>query len=297
MNKTDFQWKTYWELARPADYVKNVFVLAPLFFAGDFFEGGKCLPAAVALIVFCLLASGGYALNDVLDAQQDRLHPAKQGRPVASGRLGAGSALTAAFLWITAGMAISVTVSRAFMMAGAAYLILQILYSVFMKHWPVVDVLAISAGFILRLLAGGIAVQVYVSIWLIACTSLLALFLAIGKRRCELTIMSHPVDHRRTFHYYTPEVLDLSLLVTGICTISSYATYTYFSRTGASCTDVGLILTIPPAAAGLYRFSSLFRHDCHYRGIMQIIMQDKVLQILLAAWVCMYFAVLYLFHV
>jgi len=294
MNKEAFRWKTYWELARPADYGKNFFVLAPLFFAGDFFDAGKCIPAALAVLAFCLLASGSYAINDVLDAKQDRLHPAKQDRPVASGRIGSGCAITAACIWIGSGTAISAALSQAFLLAGVAYLVLQLPYSFILKHWPVCDVLAISAGFIVRLLAGGIAVQVHVSAWLILCTGLLALFLAIGKRRCELTVVQKPVLHRRVFQYYSPGILDASLIVTGISTLCAYTAYIFFSGPGADSPNTWLIFTIPLVAAGLCRFSTIFRHDCHYRGIMEIILQDTLIKTLLAAWICFYFAVLYL---
>ncbi|MGW8161334.1 MAG: UbiA prenyltransferase family protein [Desulfobulbales bacterium] len=293
MNKELFRVKTYWELARPADYGKNFFVLAPLFFAGDLFGVGKCMSAALAVLVFCLLASGSYAINDILDARQDRLHPAKQGRPVASGRIDPGCALAAACIWIGAGTAISAAISQAFLLACVAYLVLQLLYSLILKHWPVCDVLAISAGFIVRLIAGGIAVQVYVPSWLILCTGLLALFLAIGKRRCELTVLQHPVMHRRIFQYYSPGVLDRSLIVTGLSTLSSYVAYICFSGTGANSPKIRLIFTIPLVAAWLYRFYAIFRHDCHYRGIMEIILQDTPIKTILALWGCMYFAVLY----
>lgn len=294
MNKKVFQWKTYWELARPADYVKNFFVLAPLFFAGDFFDAGKFIPAALALFVFCLLASGSYAINDVFDAKQDRRHPAKQGRPVASCRIGPGFALTAACIWIGVGTAISAAISQAFLLVGMAYLLLQFLYSALIKHWPLCDVLAISAGFILRLIAGGIAVQVCVSTWLIICTGLLTLFLAIGKRRCELTVVKNPIIHRKIFQYYNPKLLDKGLIVTGIFTISSYAAYICFSGTRANNLNIWLISTIPLVVAGLFRLSTIFRHDCHYRGIMEIIVKDTIIKTILAAWICIYFAVLYL---
>lgn len=294
MNKKVFRWKAYWELARPADCAKNFFVLAPLFFAGDFFDVGKLVPAVAALVVFCLLASGSYAINDVLDAGRDLRHPAKQGRPVASGRIAPGFAVTAACIWIGAGTAISAAISHAFLLAGVAYLLLQLLYSTLLKHWPLFDVLAISAGFIVRLIAGGIAVQISVSSWLIICTGLLALFLALGKRRGELTVMNNPVAHRGTFQYYSPELLDTSLIVTGISTISSYVAYIYFSGTGADNLNIRLIFTIPLVAAGLFRISTIFRHDCRYRGIMEIIVQDTLIKTILAAWGGIYFIVLYL---
>jgi len=293
MNKKGFHWKTYWELARPAEYVKNLFVLAPLFFAGDFFDVEKRILAVAALFVFCLLASGGYAINDVLDAELDRRHPAKQRRPVASSRIEPGFALAAACLWMGVGIGISAVISQSFLLAGGTYLFLQLLYSVLLKHLPLCDVLAISAGFILRLIAGGLAVQVYVSTWLIICTGLLTLFLAIGKRRCELTVLKNPITHRKVFQYYSPKMLDNSLIVIGILTMGSYVAYLCFSGLGVKSFNTELILTIPLVAAGLYRFFTIFRHDCHYRGIVEILFQDTIIKIILVTWVGMYFAVLY----
>lgn len=294
MNNKVFQWKTYWELARPDEYLKNFLVLAPLFFAGDFLVVEKLIPATVAFLVFCLLASGSYAINDVFDAKSDRHHPVKQGRPVASGRISPGFALTAACLWIGVGIAISAAVSQVFLLAGGAYLVLQLLYSVMLKHWPLCDILAISAGFILRLIAGGLAVQVYVSIWLIICTGLLTLFLAIGKRRCELTVLKNPITHRKVFQYYNHTLLDNGLILTGVLAMGSYMVCLCFSGLGVESFNSGVIFTIPLVAAGLCRFSTIFRHDCLCRGIVEIIFQDTIIKTIVAAWVCIYFAVLYL---
>lgn len=282
------------DLARPADYVKNCFVLAPLFFAGDFWHAEKLEPAMVAFCVFCLLVSGCYAINDVLDAQADRRHPLKKGRPVASGRIGPGLALTAACLWIGIGIAISAAISLDFMMVGGAYLVLQLFYSLIFKHWPICDVLAISLGFILRVIAGGLAVQVYVSTWLIVCTGLLTIFLAIGKRRCEFTVLKIPTEHRKVFQFYSPGMMDMGLIIIGMHVLATYVAYLCFSETGPKGPPPGLLLTIPLVAVGLYRLFTIFRRNCRFRGIVEIIIQDTIIKILLAVWVCLFYTALYL---
>ncbi len=294
MNKIGLQWKAYWELARPADYVKNVFVVAPLFFAGGFFEVEKLWQGLVALFVFCLLASGSYAVNDVVDAQSDRQHPSKKRRPVASGRLQPGAALMAACLWVCLGLFLSTVISVKFLFIGLAYLLLQLLYSLLIKHWPICDVIAISVGFILRVIGGGIAVEVSVSIWLIICTGLLTLFLGIGKRRCELTVLKNPMTHRRVFSFYTPRILDRSLVVVGFITFGSYVLYLFFSETGARSYPMGLLFTLPLVAAGFYRLAIIFFHNCDVRGIVEILIEDTIIKLILAAWVCVFIAILYL---
>jgi 4-hydroxybenzoate polyprenyltransferase len=294
MNKKGLQWKVYWELARPADYLKNFFVLAPLFFAGDFFNAEKLQQGMLAFLVFCLLASGSYAINDVLDAESDRRHLLKKRRPVASGRLKPDVAITAACLWVGLGFVFSAVISLNFLMIGVTYLVLQLFYSFILKHWPICDVVAISSGFILRVIAGGLAVEVYVSIWLIICTGLLTLFLGIGKRRCELTALKDPIAHRRVFKYYTPGMLNRCLIVTGVLTLGSYVSYLFSSETVTKSYHAGLLLTLPLVAVGFYHIFMIFRQNSHLRGIVEILTQDTIIKLILTSWVCIFFIVLYL---
>ncbi|MEE4242553.1 MAG: UbiA prenyltransferase family protein [Desulfopila sp.] len=293
MNKS-YQWKLYWELARPADYIKNLFVLAPLFFAGEVLIIEKLRLGGVAIIVFCLLSSSCYAINDVLDAQSDRNHPLKKTRPVASGRLKPGFALTAACVWAGIGFAFSLSISLQFLLIGVSYFLLQLLYSFFLKHWPICDVASISMGFILRVIAGGCAVELFVSTWLIGCTGLLTLFLGIGKRLCELTILENPMAHRRVFRYYTPYILEKSLGIIGFLTLASYVSYLIFSENGAMGYHLGLFSTLPLVAAGFYRIFTIFRYDCHGEGIVEIVVRDTFIQRILTAWVCIFFVILYI---
>ena len=181
---------------RPRQWVKNLFVFGGLVF------GQKLLTPAVwtagaAFLIFCGLSGAVYLLNDVADRRQDRLHPDKRHRPVAAGRLSVPAAVVAAVVLIAAGLIASVWLSPRFALAAVAYVVLLSAYSAWLKHLVIVDVLVVAIGFVLRAVAGALAVQVAISGWLLICTILLALFLALGKRRHEvLTLEAEATRHR-----------------------------------------------------------------------------------------------------
>src|SRR5262245_28883632 len=222
-----------WRLAgvvktmRPHQWVKNVFVLAPVVFAKEIFSVFLLTRAAAAFAVFCLLAGAVYALNDVLDRKADRVHPIKQFRPIASGQVPVGWAkvLTVALVVVALGWAASL--SLPFAAIAALYFVLNVAYSFWLKHVAYVDVACIAAGFVLRVVGGGLATRIDVSWYLIICTALLAFFLGIGKRRHELTSAeSNAAAQRAALESYTKSGLDLALAVTGIATVITYAAYT-----------------------------------------------------------------------
>jgi 4-hydroxybenzoate polyprenyltransferase len=220
-------------LIRPQQWIKNCFVLAPLLFSGKALESTAQLRSILAFLVFCGLASSVYIFNDVIDRAADRAHPVKRARPIASGEVGVGPALVVAALALAASVTSAFLVSPALGGIAVSYLALNVLYSVWLKHVVIVDVFAVSAFFILRLLAGAAAVDVRPSVWLILCGGLLSLYLGFAKRRHELVLLGVPSagDHRAVLAQYSTQFLDQLSVVLLSVTIVSYIMYTLESDT------------------------------------------------------------------
>lgn len=219
-------------LLRPQQWVKNFFVLAPLLFSGKALDGGAQRAALTAFVAFCLLASSVYIVNDVIDREQDRAHPTKRLRPIAAGTIAPVTALLLALVTLVASLAAAWTLGRGVVGCAIAYLALNLAYSVWIKHVVILDVFAISAFFILRLLAGSAAVQVSPSVWLVLCGGLLALYLGFAKRRHELVLLGNgSSDHRAVLGQYSTAFLDQLSVVLLAVTIVSYIMYTLESDT------------------------------------------------------------------
>ncbi|HUB09622.1 MAG TPA: decaprenyl-phosphate phosphoribosyltransferase, partial [Myxococcales bacterium] len=241
--------------ARPRQWVKNGALLAPLIFSrrvGFLDSMGR---AAVAVGLFCAIVSAVYLFNDILDRDRDRAHPEKRFRPIAAGELSIGVAGGAAAVLAVGGLAGSVALSLPFGGAAAAYLLLQLGYSLFLKHLVLIDVFAIAAGFVLRVVAGGLAIAVPLSNWLYLCTLLLALFLALAKRRAELATLEGEAEaHRKNLALYSVPLLDQLIGVVSACTILAYSLYTLAPETVQKFGTDGLKFTIPCVIFGLFRY-------------------------------------------
>jgi len=250
---------------RPRQWVKNLFVLAPLLFAGEFGKQGVVLRACAAFAIFCLLASGVYLVNDVVDGEADRLHPKKRMRPVAAGDVSVPAALAlaavlvvGAFAWARFGLD-----SRRVSLVCGVYLVVQLLYSLWLKRVVIVDVMCIASGFVLRLLAGGTAAWVSQSAWILVCTIFLSLFLALCKRRHEVvSLRDAAAAHRAILADYPPALLDQLISAATACILVSYALYTVDPRTAEAhgLTPKGgpsnpiLAVTLPFVIFGIFRY-------------------------------------------
>jgi 4-hydroxybenzoate polyprenyltransferase len=244
---------------RPHQWTKNLLVFAALVF-GSFKL--RTLPqdeivlrvaaSLAAFAIFCAASSACYLLNDVLDAERDRTHPLKRHRPVASGALPARVALLFAALLGLAAAAGGLALGLWFGAVVGAYLVLQLAYSLVLKHEVILDVLSISAGFVLRAYAGAVAVRVEFSPWLMICAGLLALFLALAKRRHELLEVEGAASHRRSLADYTAQMLDQMIAVVTASTLMAYALYTIQSETGQKFGK--LKYTIPFVIYGIFRY-------------------------------------------
>ena len=212
---------------RPHQWVKNVFVLAPLVFATKFFDFTLLINAGIAFFSFCLLAGAVYTINDLADVEADRLHPVKRYRPIASGRVPENGARIFAYLLVVVSLGAGYVVSPWFALTAAAYFGLNVAYTMKLKHVAYVDVSCIAAGFVLRVLGGGFATRISVSLYLFVCTALLALFLGFGKRRHELTTATARAGKQRVaLEGYSKRGLDAALGVTSVATVTTYLVYT-----------------------------------------------------------------------
>lgn len=270
-------------LMRPRQWPKNLVVLAALVFTGRFTSAPDLLKAAEAFVSFLLLSASVYSLNDVLDAAQDRLHPEKCRRPVASGALSPAMALAFGALVACLGLAIGAGLGLGFVAVGLAYLALQVLYSVWGKHQVILDVLLLSAGFILRAAAGGLALGVQVSAWLLLCATLLALFISLAKRRQELvTLKDGAQAHRAALQEYSPALLDQLIAVAASGTVVAYALYTFSNHTRGG--QPVMMLTLPFVLYGVFRYLYLL----HRRGMggrpEEVLLTDRAMLIDVALW-------------
>ena len=239
---------------RPRQWVKNLFVFAGLVFSQKLFTP-SVWPALGAFAVFCALSGSVYLLNDAADREKDRLHPDKKWRPIASGRLPAGTAVMAAAVLVVAALAGSLVLSRPLAVVALAYAVLLGAYSVWLKHVVIVDVIVVAIGFVLRAVAGAVAIDVGISGWLLICTVLMALFLALGKRRHEyLTLGEAAVRHRPILAEYSAGLLDQMIAVVTASTVTAYALYTMSPETVAKFETHLLPVTLPFVLYGIFRY-------------------------------------------
>jgi 4-hydroxybenzoate polyprenyltransferase len=270
---------------RPHQWTKNLIVFAALAFSKHLFDRGPFLRAAVAFAVFCGLSSVIYLINDVADLERDRLHPRKRLRPIASGALSARTALVIAAFLAASGLIVAVLLSPAFAICASAYLALNILYSLKLKEVVILDVLAISIGFVLRAVAGGVAIEVAISDWLLICTILLALFLALAKRRHELTSLEGAAaDHRRILAEYSPHLLDQMISVVTASCVTAYAFYTTAEETRAKFQTDRLAWTLPFVLYGIFRYLYLVHRKDQGGSPSEILLTDKPLLADVVLW-------------
>lgn len=248
--------------ARPHQWIKNVFVLAPVVFAKDLFVASLVLRAAGAFLVFCVLAGAVYTMNDIADAKADRAHPVKRYRPIASGLISRNQAVLFAVTLVALGLGGAAFLPLPFFLTAAGYFLMNIAYSFGLKRVPYLDVGIIAAGFVLRVMAGGYGTQINVSGYLFACTALLALFLGFGKRRHELSAaeVGSKRKQRKVLDAYSARGLDIALAVTALATIFTYLAYTLNPTTQAFFHSTRLWMTSIFVILGVLRFIYLVRN-------------------------------------
>lgn len=269
----------YFQLLRPAQWVKNIFVFAGLLFSLKLSDPAAVADAVLAFVCFCMVASACYIINDIIDREQDLLHPTKKNRPIARGAVTPGSAVGLCLaLLIAAGAASGLVLPVGFSLILGTYFALILAYSFVLKRRMILDVLTISIGFVLRAWGGAAAIDAPVSQWLIVCTFTLCLFLGFGKRRCELAVIANSDDaiqHRPTLERYTRELLNHLLSISAGLAIVTFMLYTMEpSNPPAPFPKWMLIYTTPLVIYGVFRYAMLIESG-EVTGPTDIIINDR----------------------
>ena len=274
-----------WLALRPAQWTKNLLVFAPLLFGRRLFDGPSVGRAVAAFLVFCALSGAVYLLNDVVDRDRDRRHPLKSRRPIASGQLSVTAALCAAAALAAAALGAAFLVSAPLAAVAAGYVALLAAYSGALKNIVIIDVLTIAVGFVLRAVAGAVAIDVEISHWLLICTILLALFIALAKRRHELVLLAGDAPgHREILGEYSPQLLDQMIAVVTASTLISYAFYTVSPETELKFGTPWLGLTIPFPLYGIFRYLYLVHQRDGGGSPADLLLTDRPLLGCVALW-------------
>jgi 4-hydroxybenzoate polyprenyltransferase len=273
--------------------VKNLFVFSGLVFSHRLFTA-SVWPALSAFAIFCALSGAIYLFNDVADREKDRLHPRKRERPVASGLLPVPAALVSAVALILGGLLAALALSPQFAVAALAYVVLLSVYSVALKHVVIVDVLTVAVGFVLRAVGGALAIHVEISGWLLICTILSALFLALGKRRYEyLTLDADAARHRPVLGEYSAELLDQMIAVVTASTVTAYALYTMSPETVAKFHTQLLPATLPFVLYGIFRYLYLLYRRQLGGTPSELFLNDRALLVNTIGWILAVVLIIY----
>ncbi|MFB3855403.1 MAG: decaprenyl-phosphate phosphoribosyltransferase [Vicinamibacterales bacterium] len=279
---------------RPDQWTKNVIVFAGLLFGRQLFHPEAVQAALAAFAIFCALSGVVYLLNDVADREGDRRHPLKSQRPIAAGEVGVTLALAAAVILAATGMAAAYALRPLFAVVALSYVLLLGAYSKWLKHLVIVDVLTIASGFVLRAVAGAVAVGVPISDWLLVCTILLALFLALSKRRHELVLLAdNATGHRRILGEYSPYLLDQMIGVVTASTLIAYTFYTISPETQQKFGTSLLGLTVPFPLYGIFRYLYLVHKREGGGSPTTMLLNDRPLLACVALWVAAVVLVVY----
>jgi 4-hydroxybenzoate polyprenyltransferase len=271
---------------RPQQWIKNFFIFAPLIFSQNVFNRPLLLKTIMAFVTFCLVSSAHYIFNDLRDLEEDRRHPVKSKRPLASGRLKKGPAVVALLVIGAAGLALAAAIDVPFLLIAAGYLVLQTVYSMWLKHVVILDVFVVAAGFLIRVVAGGLAIKVEISSWLLICTTLLALFLAMGKRRYELVLLDKDAaSHRPILREYNTYLLDQMISVVTASTLVAYCLYTISAETVTKFGTRNLIFTVPFVLYGIFRYLYLIHQKAEGGTPEALIIRDKPLLLDIFLWI------------
>jgi 4-hydroxybenzoate polyprenyltransferase len=279
---------------RPGQWPKNLFLFAGLIFGQQLFSLLELERAGAAFVVFCALSGAVYLVNDVVDRETDRRHPLKAKRPIASGALSPAVAVFAAVTLTAAAFAVAFWLGISFGVVSVAYVVLHTLYSFRLKHVVIMDVLTIAIGFVLRVVAGAVVVAVPISQWLLVCTVLLALFLALSKRRHELVLLADgAIEHRPILGEYSPYLLDQMISVVTASTLIAYIFYTINPETVQKFHTELLGLTIPFPLYGIFRYLYLVHRKEGGGSPAEMLLTDRPLLACGALWAALVVLIIY----
>ena len=272
-------------LLRPYQWTKNGVVLLPLVFAQEMGNAQAVLRALAATGIFCLLSCAIYIFNDIRDREQDRQHPDKRNRPLASGAVSVSVAVVFCGILLVAGLVGAAGLGRRFMLTAGGYVVLMICYSLGLKRLLLIDVLSVAMGFVLRATGGAVAIDVRFSNWLVVCTLFLALFLALGKRRHELAVLNADAwAHRSVHEAYTIDFLDAMILLVAGGAMVCYTIYTCSQEVVSRVGTDKMYLTLPFVVYGLGRYLWLLRQGLDGGDPSMTLLRDYPLMLTVALW-------------
>ncbi len=303
-------------LTRPRQWIKNFAVFAAITFSGQLFQSNLFITVLVGFFVFCAMSSAIYVINDIFDIEKDKLHPFKRFRPLANGDITVSVAMLIAGGLIVISLLGSFSISGAFFLLALVYLCLQLSYSIFLKHIAVIDILALAAGYILRVYAGEIISGFHISAWLLLTTISLSLFLAIGKRRSELTLISgHTAQQiaatRKSLSHYSERLLDVYASIFATSTFLSYALFTFLENPHGipisndlllsdflpvSFQRKWLMITIIPVVYGLMRYLQDIYEKHEGESPEKVLLSDKPLLGTIILWSFLVILIIYFFR-
>jgi 4-hydroxybenzoate polyprenyltransferase len=297
--------------ARPRQIIKNISLFVAIVFNGWLFLPDKFLTVLAGSALFTMLSSAIYIFNDVVDLKKDRLHPFKRKRPIAAGLLNPKVALITSLSLILACFTFSWLLSKYFLVLCLAYLLLQIAYSLALKNFPIIDVLSIASGFIIRVYAGAAVINAHINAWLLLCIVSFSLFLAIGKRRSELTLLSKKKagKHRETLSFYPEKLLDSYVSMFANTTWLTYAFFTFMypskSINSGKIIDIItllpktftiqklLMLTVPIVIFGVMRYLWIIYQKKEGESPEKVLLTDKQMLITVSVWILLVISIIY----
>lgn len=279
--------KHYIRLLRPHQYVKNLFILSPLFFSFKFREYDLLLSVLGVTLCFCLVASAIYILNDYLDIEEDRKHPTKRNRPLASGKVPVSHALVIMGLLVLAGTGGMALISLQALLLTGIYILNNLLYSYRFKHIALLDISMISIGFVLRLFIGEAAGngQLPLSMWIILCTFLLAMFLALAKRRDDVLLMLEGKKVRKSIDGYNLEFINGGMMIMASVTLVAYISYTISNEVTLRLGTQKLYFTVFFVIIGILRYMQITFVEQKSGSPTKVLLRDLFLQITIVGWV------------
>mgnify|MGYP000975967467 CR=1 FL=1 len=280
---------------RPRQWTKNAFVMAALVFDRKLFDVPSLERTVLTLLIFCLVSSSVYLFNDIMDVEADRNHPVKKNRPIASGKLPIKVAVIVSIFLLLISLAGSYLLSTGLLIIVSVYFLLNLAYSKWLKHMPIVDVLVIAACFVLRVAAGVSVIEVErFSPWLYVVTTLFALYIGFGKRRAELMVLvpDNTQSHRRVLSGYSLDFVDQLITIVSSTTIIAYSLYTFSAPNLPA--NHSMMLTIPFVLYGIFRYLSLMQIDKRGGEPEELLLKDRPLQITILLWAISVMIIFYL---
>lgn len=284
----------YLRLMRPNQWVKNLFIFSPIFFGQKMFDIGLLIKASIAFLVFSLVASSIYIFNDYFDIEYDRRHPIKRSRPLASGRIAIRSALVFMAVLLITGLSAAYALIEPVFYLMLIYVLLNLAYTIRLKHIAIVDIFIIAIGFVLRIFVGGVASGVQLSMWIVIMTFLLALFLALAKRRDDVLIfLDDGQKMRKVIDGYNIEFLNSCMVIMASVIIVSYIMYSRSEEVLLRMHAKNLYLSVLFVILGIMRYLQIAFVFKDSGSPTKVIYTDKFMQLTILGWILTFFVIMY----